>query len=101
MTVLQLLAQVSDGSLSEYGMVETGSFEARIQEVRQELVEAKKIIFELSSELVSVRGETFGKCMIGENYPLGHSNTVTQHSDNMTPPSGQPPPGHPRERAHW
>ena len=76
MAALQLLAQVSDESLSEYGMVETWSFEARLQEVRQELVEAKKIIFDLSSELVSVHGETPGKCMIGKNYPFTGANLM-------------------------
>ena len=69
MAALQMLAQASDGSLSEFGIVETGSLEARLREVIQELVEAKKTIFELSSELVSIRGKTFGKCMIEKKLP--------------------------------
>ena len=57
-------SQASDGSLSEFGLIETGSPEDIIQQLRQLLVEARKTIFNLSSELVSVRGESFGKCCL-------------------------------------
>ena len=44
------------------------------------MVEARKTIFNLSSELVSVSGESFGKCMIGKNYPLTSEDLVA-HSN--------------------
>ena len=73
-------SHASDGSLSEFGLIETGSHEDIIRQLRQLLVEAKKTIFNLSSELVSARGESFGKCMIGKIYPLTGEDLVA-HSN--------------------
>jgi hypothetical protein len=78
---LNMLAVAAwDGSFGELGLIENGSPEDNIQKLKLLLVEARKTIFNLSSELVSVRDESFGKCMIGKIHPLSTEDLVA-HSN--------------------